>query len=401
MNIAILFEHSNTDEKGIRLTARELGVNLVYIPFRKISVCVGNGKYSLKSKGKDYTKVFENIDVVLNRAQSKNRRLLAANVIEALGKDVINPSSVEFICFSKLRTLLQFWKGDVKTPLTVYIPCNPQELKVDGGKVHNEEEIANLIQQKLGNRGIVIKPDAGSHGKDIRLAKNSQELLAILRKIRPSITNPIGVLAQELVPKWFYDLRIIVYHEIGKNPYCWPKAMARAGFKDFRTNTYLGNMVFGVNLSSHIQKKAVDCAEAIGEKSEAWVLALDAMVDVGENKIVDDEYVQSELKKLTPHFKAVEKVERKRRDISNFSDWNKKLEEVFQNYMNSDPYLNIKAVIEKSVAEGKDCMLFHEANSCPDFWERTRLVTGVNLAVPLLKCAKSIGESGRNSNKLN
>ncbi|MFW6111249.1 MAG: ATP-grasp domain-containing protein [Thermoproteota archaeon] len=395
MNIGILFEQLNTDEKGIKLTAKELGLNLVYIPFRKISVCFGNGHYSLESSGKDYTDTFENIDVVLNRAQSKNRRLLAANVLEAFGKDVINPSSVEFTCFSKLRTLLQLWRRDVKIPKTVYVPCNPREKKVGGGEIHNEEEIANLIQQNLGKRDIVVKPDAGSHGKDIRLANDTEDLLTILSKINPSITNPLGVLAQELVPKWFYDLRIIVYKESGKNPYCCPKAMARAGFKDFRTNTYLGNMVFGVNLSSFIQRKAVNCAEAIGKRSEAWILALDAMVDVGENKIVDDEYVKSQLQELSPHFEAVEKVEKKRREISDFSVWNEKLEKTFQKYVNSTPYQNIKKVIERSIAEGKDSMLFHEANSCPDFWERTRLVTGVNLAVPLLKCAKSLIESDR------
>ncbi|MFW6117174.1 MAG: ATP-grasp domain-containing protein [Thermoproteota archaeon] len=400
MNIAILFEHPHADEKGIQLTAQELGINLDFIPFRKVSVCIGNGEYSIKSKRKDYTEIFDNVDVVLNRAQSRNRRLLAANVIEAFDKGVINPSSVEFTCFSKLRTLLRLWNEGVKIPLTVYVPCNPQEQRVGGGEIHNEEEIAHLIQQKLGHTDIVVKPDAGSHGKDIRLAKNHEDLLQILEKVEPSITHPVGVLAQELVPKWFYDLRIIVYKESGKKPYCVTKAMARAGFKDFRTNTYLGNMVFGINLSSHLQQKAVECAEAIGKDGEAWMLALDAMVDVGENKIVEDEYVKSELQDLTSHFKAVEKVERERRDISSFSDWNLKLENAFQDYLNSDPYLNIKSVIEKSIAEGQDSVLFHEVNSCPDFWERTRLVTGVNLAVPLLKCAKSIAESGKHANPL-
>ncbi len=400
MNVAILFERSATDEMGIRLTAKELGINLQYLPFRKISVCLENGDYSIRSRVKDYTRVFEDVDVVLNRAQSKNRRILAANILETLGKPVINPSQVEFICFSKLRTILHFWEGKVETPKTVYIPCDPQERMVNGGRIYNEEEIADLIQQKLGSIDVVVKPDAGTHGKNIHLAENREKLLAILRKIRPSITNPIGVFAQEFVPKWFYDLRIVVSKESRKSPFCYSRAMARAGFKDFRTNTYLGNMVFGVTLSSHIRKKAVKCAEAIGRDSEAWVLALDAMVDIGEDKIVDDEYVQSEFQKLTPHFNAVKKVEDKEKNGSNFSDWNETLESAFQNYVNSDPYQNVKRVIAESIKNGEDSILFHEANSCPDFWERTRLVTGINLAIPLLRCAESIVEPDRSFNQL-
>ena len=35
-------------------------------------------------------------------------------------------------------------------------------------------------------------------------------------------------------------------------------------------------------------------------------------------------------------------------------------------------------------------IVFHEANSCPDFWEQTRLATGINLAEHLLSCAESL-----------
>lgn len=394
MSIAILYERSRTEEMGIKLTAEELGIDLVYIPFRKISVCIKKGEYSIRSRGKDYSGIVRDVDVVLNRAQSKNRRLFAASVLEALGKFLINPSRVEFICFSKLRTLLHFWKGGVKTPRTVYVPCDPQEQKTDGGKVYNEEDIADLIQQELGSEDIVVKPDAGTHGKNVQLARSREALLMVLRKGRPSIINPVGVLAQEFVQKWFYDLRIVVSKESGGSPYCYPKALARGGFKDFRTNTYLGNMVFGVSLPPRIRKKAVKCAETIGEDSEAWVLALDAMIAVGEDRIVDDEYVKSELEKLVPYFDAINKVKSERNKKRNFSDWNERLERAFQDYVNSEPYENIKGVIEESVKRNGDSILFHEANSCPEFWEQTRLVAGINVAVPLLKCAQSVVESG-------
>ena len=393
MSIAILYDRSKTEEIGIKLTAKELGINLVYLPFRKISICLDKGRYSVRSKGKNYSKVVEDVNVILNRAQSKNRRLFSANILEAFGKYVINPSCIESVCFSKLRTLLGFWKEGIGTPRTVYVPCDPNERMMNGSKVRNEEDIADLIQQELGSENIVVKPDAGTHGNMVKLAKKREDLLMFLRETEASIVNPIGVLAQELVQKWFYDLRIIVDKESRKAPRCYPKALARAGFKDFRTNTYLGNMVFAVNLPPHIMDKAVKCGETIGKNSEAWVLGLDAMLDIGEDKIAKDEYIKSELDKLEPSFKAIKKVKNTRTTKNDFSRWNKRLEEAFQNYMNQPAYENVRRIIQESVERKNSNALFHEANSCPEFWEQTRLVAGINLAVPLLKCAQSVIES--------
>jgi len=393
MSIGILYEHSETDEIGIKLTAKELGINLVYIPFRKVAIRLDEDGYSVRSKGENYSKVINDVKVVLNRAQSKNRRLFAANVLETFGKYVVNPSPVEYLCSSKLRTLLQFWRDKIKTPRSVYIPCDSHEPLADGDEIHNEEEIADLMQQELGNGNIVVKPDAGTHGKNVKLAKDRNDLLTILEETEPSIINPVGLLAQKLVEKWFYDLRIIVTKEGGKAPYCYPKALARAGFKDFRTNTFLGNMVFDVNLPSPIMDVAVKCGKTIGKDSETWLLAFDAMIDIGEDKIFDDEYVKAEFEKLEPSFDAVKKVKNDKTKKSNFLDWNKRLEEAFQNYKSQEAYENIKKIIEESMERNKHNILFHEANACPEFWEQTRLVAGINLAVPLLKCAQSVIES--------
>ena len=393
MSIGILYERSETDEMGIKLTAEELGINLVYIPFRKVAVRLDEDGYSVRSKGENYSKVIEDVTVILNRTQSKNRRFFAVNVLEAFGKSVINPLSVEYVCFSKLRTLLHFWKAGIKTPRTVYVPCDSHEPIAGGGEIRNEDEIADLMQQELGNGSIVIKPDAGTHGKNVRLARERNDLLTILRETKPSIINPVGILTQKLVQKWFYDLRIIVTKESKKAPECHPTALARAGFKDFRTNTFLGNMVFGVNLPPHIRDLAVKCGKAIGKNSKAWLLAFDAMIDVGEEKICDDEYVKAEFNKLEPSFDAVKTTKRYKTKKRDFSSWNKRLEEAFQNYKSQEAYENIKKIIEESIERNKYKIMFHEANACPEFWEQTRLAAGINLAVPLLEGAQSIVES--------
>jgi glutathione synthase/RimK-type ligase-like ATP-grasp enzyme len=390
MTIGLLCDYLEADEIGIKLTAEELGIDIAYIPFRKVSIGISNDGFKLRSKRNNYSEILGEVEAVLNRTQSKNRRVVAATLLEAMDKCAINPLHVEFLCFSKLRTLLTFLKNDIKTPKTVFIPCDPHEVTKDGAEIHNEGDIADLMQHEIGDKMVVIKPDAGTHGREIKLAKNREELLEMLREIKPSTINPVGVLAQELVQKWFYDLRIIVFKERGKPPYCYPKAMARAGFKDFRTNTALGNFVFDVDLPPYIRDMASKCGKAIGGNCEAWLLALDAMIDFGEEKIAEDSYVKAEIEKLSAPFETVRKVKEDPMKKVNFLDWNKKLEEAFQDYKRLEAYENVRKIINESVEKNKYKVLFHEANSCPEFWEQTRLATGANLAQYLLACAKSL-----------
>ncbi len=391
MSIALLYERSENDENGIKLTAQQLGIDLTFLPFRKISLAISKDGFSAKTKGKDYTNIIKDTAVVLNRAQSKNRRLQASYMMEQLGKKTLNSSQIEFVCYSKLRTLLNLWKEGIPIPKTVYVPCDPTDTLKNGQVIHNEKDIAELFQQEIPlSEGIVIKADAGTHGKMIMLSQNQEELIASIQEDKPSIINPVGVVAQEMVQKWFYDLRIIVFKEKGKQPVCYKTAMARAGFKDFRTNTFLGNLVFGAKLPRSIQELAVKSGKTLGKGSEAWIFALDAMVNVKENKSVDDAYVKGELDKAGKEFLPVQRVKQDETRLTSFQAWNSKLEKAFQAYASSEHYENVKKIIEESLEKNKGALVFHESNSCPEFWENTRLATGLNVAVPLLKSAQSL-----------
>jgi glutathione synthase/RimK-type ligase-like ATP-grasp enzyme len=95
--------------------------------------------------------------------------------METLSKKVINPSSIEFECYSKLRTMLHFWAWGVPIPKTVYVPCDAIDITKDGREIHNEFDIAELLQSEIAtDKGIVVKPDAGTHGKGIVLAKTTK-----------------------------------------------------------------------------------------------------------------------------------------------------------------------------------------------------------------------------------
>jgi glutathione synthase/RimK-type ligase-like ATP-grasp enzyme len=391
MSIALLYERSENDENGIKLTAKELGIDLIFIPFRKIALSISNEGFNAKTKGKDYSQTFQNTAVVLNRAQSKNRRLQASYIMEQLGKKTLNSSNIEFICYSKLRTLLKLHKKGIPIPKTVFVPCDSTDTMKNGREIQNQKDIADLFEQEIPiSEGIVIKADAGTHGKMIMLSQNREELETNIKETKPTIINPIGVVAQEFVQKWFYDLRIIVSKEKGKQPVCYPQAMARAGFKDFRTNTFLGNLVFDAKLPLSIQELAVECGSTLGAGDEAWIFALDAMVNVGENKSVDDVLLKEELDKAAQSFFEVQKVKVDETRFTDFQIWTKKLEKTFEMYKNSPAYQNIKDIIEESVEKNKNALVFHESNSCPEFWENTRLATGLNVAIPLLKGAKSL-----------
>lgn len=391
MSIALLYERSENDEMGIKLTAEKMGIDLTYLPFRKIAFSISKNGFSTKTKGKDYTGTVKDIAVVLNRAQSKNRRIQASYFIEILGKKTLNASTTEFKCYSKLRTLLHFWAEGIPIPKTVYVPCDAIDVTKRGKGIHNEQDIADLFQDELAlDQGIVIKPDAGTHGKMIILAKNRDELIANIRETKPSIINPVGIVAQELIQKWFYDLRIIVSKEKGKAAVCHPVALARGGFKDFRTNTYLGNLVFDAKLPLHVRELAVKCGNALGKEQEAWVLAMDAMINVGEDRISDDEYLKAELDKANAAFEKPRKVKADETRLRDFPSWNSRLEAAFHDYMGTEPYQNIKNIIEQSIEKNQRDIVFHEANSCPEFWEHTRLIAGINVAVPLLKGAQSL-----------
>ncbi|MGE5556771.1 MAG: ATP-grasp domain-containing protein [Methanocella sp.] len=391
MSIALLYERSENDENGIKLTAQQLGIELAFIPFRKIALSIGKDGFTAKTKGKDYTQTFNDTKVVLNRAQSKNRRLQASYILEGLGKKAINSSQIEFVCYSKLRTLLNLHKAGIPIPKTVFVPCDATDVMKNGREIHNEKDIADLFEQELTLKdGIVIKADAGTHGKMIMLSKNRAVLEANIKETKPNIINPIGVVAQQLIEKWFYDLRIIVHKEAGKEPVCHPTAMVRAGYKDFRTNTFLGNLVFHSKLPQRIQELAVKCGKTLGEGSNAYIFALDAMVDVADNKNADEAFLKEQLDKAAQSWSGVQKVKADEIRLTDFPAWNQKLEAAFQTYKETSAYQNITHIIEESVEENKSALVFHESNSCPEFWENTRLATGLNVAVPLLKSAQSL-----------
>jgi hypothetical protein len=60
-------------------------------------------------------------------------------------------------------------------------------------------------------------------------------------------------------------------------------------------------MAFEVNLPLEVRNASIKCGAAVGKDCEAWVLALDAMLNVGKDRFIDDEYIKSELALVFPN----------------------------------------------------------------------------------------------------
>jgi len=61
--------------------------------------------------------------------------------------------------------------------------------------------------------------------------------------------------------------------------------------------------------------------------------------------------------------------------------------------MASEPYAHIQGVVNETLEKCRDSVYFHEGNACPEFWEQTRIVGGVNIAEDLLTCALGLLDS--------
>ncbi len=122
-------------------------------------------------------------------------------------------------------------------------------------------------------------------------------------------------------------------------------------------------------------------------------LALDAMVDVADKKNADEAFLKQQLDSAAQAWTGVQKVKADETRLTQFEEWNKKLEAAFATYKATPAYENVNKIIEESVKQNQKALVFHESNSCPEFWENTRLATGLNVAIPLLKSAQSLVDS--------
>jgi hypothetical protein len=166
--------------------------------------------------------------------------------------------------------------------------------------------------------------------------------------------------------------------------------LARGNLKEFRTNTFLGSMVFRAKLPTTVRENAVKCAKSLSGDQEAWLIALDAMPYFPHELMKNEEEIRTSFNALEKPFEKVKKVKSMPSKKRRFKEYSKEITSAYNEYMETEPYKHIELIINDSLVKLRDKIYFFEGNACPEFWEQTRVVAGINLAEDLLKCASSL-----------
>jgi hypothetical protein len=123
------------------------------------------------------------------------------------------------------------------------------------------------------------------------------------------------------------------------------------------------------------------------------MIALDAMPRIGDDLREGEEVLRQSFNDLEEHFRKVTMVKKMPNKKRNFRTYNSEITRAYNEYMASEPYADIKSVVDETLEKCRDSIYFHEGNACPEFWEQTRIVGGVDVAQDLLTCALGLVDS--------
>ncbi len=170
-----------------------------------------------------------------------------SEILEKGGLRLFNRHDAVRVCDDKGQTYIALTGNGIKFPKTIFgALC----YKKDG---IIKEEWADDIAQNLGYP-VIIKECFGSMGKGVYLAKDKDELLSIMEKVK---LKPH--LFQEYIPyKKGVDVRVIVIG--GKTVAC----MERRNSEDYRSNVGQGGQGVKMELPEKFQIVAESCAEILG-----------------------------------------------------------------------------------------------------------------------------------------
>jgi hypothetical protein len=153
-------------------------------------------------------------------------------------------------------------------------------------------------------------------------------------------------------------------------------------------------MVVRARLPKKVQKEAEKAASIIGSGCDSWVIALDAMPSIPLELMEYENELKEKFNALEEPFKKVNKIKRMPDKKRRFREYTEAITEAYTTYMHTEPYSYIESIVNLTLSKTEDNVYFHEGNACPEFWEQTRIFTGINPAAELLRCAQSILNRG-------
>jgi len=249
--IAITYELIRWEEKTLIETAKEQGLDVRLLHLHTLYIPIG---------GQTPRELYA--DVVLQRAISHSIALNSTIALESLGLRVVNNSLATAIAMNKLWTLKVLSQNKIPVPRTLI--AFDFEPSVDAAKA-------------LGYP-VVIKPIDGSWGRLIAMARDNEELRALIehRNYIPNPTMKVNMI-QEYVRKPDRDLRIFV---IGDEV---ATAIYRVS-NHWITNTARGGKAIPAKVDEELQELALKTARVIGGE----VLGIDIFEDPDRGYIVNE-----------------------------------------------------------------------------------------------------------------
>ena len=390
MQFGLIYDYKDEDSFEIELAARRRGVRVRPIQYANLMICLTDLSR--------LNRQFNGIEVAANRCTVKARREHAALLLQTLKKAAVNPYQVERIVNSKRDTLLLLAENGVKTPKTLFFPQNVNERSKSKIK-----RIADTIEKELGYP-VILKPDRGSEGRDVKKANNRRELELGITNIRRGTANPLGIITQEFLLKTF-DLRVVVSKEAEKQPiYLGTLVRVAPRREEFRTNTSLGGYPLSIDLPMRTREEALKVANAINDKAleqglhssqSSFILGIDMMPRLEQE---DDEEIKDLAQSLNQALDEIRKIKREPSYVSNqekFEDRRTRVEEAYKMYQEKKSYLAVAQKIQEVVDRKRTIIIPHEVNSSLDYWFNTKNMIGINLAEIYVDCMLSTVDKSR------
>lgn len=227
VSVGIAYDILRWEEKGILSALRDLGADPSIIHLRNVFLDPSNSLWP---------------DTILQRSVSHYVAEESAALFEASGSRVINSSLAIKVANDKILTHTALVKSKVPTPRT--------------GAAFTLEKALDLAAE-IGYP-VVVKPVNGSWGRMVAMARDEEELRALLdhRSYLPGINSKVFII-QEYVKKPGRDIRAFV---VGEDV---PAAIYRIS-DHWITNTARGAKALPLNVDEELADLVLRAAKAVG-----------------------------------------------------------------------------------------------------------------------------------------
>ena len=258
VKVAVAYDILRWEEKAIITALRDAGAEVQPIHLEVTAVKLEGNASAIDA------------DVVLQRSTSHYLALGSTVALEGLGLRVINSSRAIAVAIDKVWTASQLMAHGIPTPVTA-IAFSPEAV------FRAAEEIGYPV---------VVKPVSGSWGRMVCLARDEEELRAIVehRRYLPGINSRVYIM-QEYVRKPGRDLRVFV---VGGEV---PIAIYRIS-DHWITNTARGGRAVKAEVDPELEGLVLKTADVIGGE----VLGIDVFEDPERGYVVNEVNAMTEFR---------------------------------------------------------------------------------------------------------